>query len=80
MGPDLSLGRLHWLLQGHEWEQKILGQKPSLKTGSLTEMSELGCQIPEQGRNEGMGLSELGGGFRWALPYLVLPGRGERLV
>lgn len=59
---------------------KDTGPETQFKDWSLTEMSELGCQIPEQGRNEGMGLSELGGGFRWALPYLVLPGRGERLV
>lgn len=59
---------------------KDTGPETQFKDWSLAEMSELGCQILEQGRNQGMGLSELGGEFRWTLPYSVLPGRGERHV
>lgn len=71
MGLDMYLEMSPWLLQGHEWEQKIW---------SPVEMSELGCRMLEHGRNRGAGRQSLVVGSGWALPYSVLPGRGEALM
>lgn len=38
---------------------KDTGPETQFKDWSLTEMSELGCQIREQGRNQGVGFQSL---------------------